>query len=108
MHDKHEDHAKKSCCDEEEKTCEAPKMTCCDEEDEDNNCCETNYSHIQVKLDFANKVVVKAVLIPESILAPVWIEDSIVEEISIQYASNSDPPPLERSERLPLIQSWLI
>ena len=106
-HDKHVDNEKKMYCDEENKSCEKPEPTCCDEK-EDNNCCETNYAHIQVKLDFANKVIVKPVIIPESILLPVWFEQEKIEVSSVQFASNSDPPPLEQSDRLTLIQSWLI
>lgn len=87
---------------------DAHQNSCCGEKEEDRSCCETTVTHVQVKLDFANKIIVKPVIIPEIPVITIWeMEESVTEEF-IHLSSGNDPPPLLTKERLVRIQTWLI
>jgi hypothetical protein len=73
-----------------------------------NDCCSTSSELIQVKLDFLNKIQVKAILLETVEVQPVWIVDAPTVSEEDYTASGSDPPPKLRKEILTNFQQWLI
>lgn len=74
----------------------------------EDDCCSTSSELIQVKLDFLNKVQVKAVSFEMAEVQPVWIVDAPIVSKDIRTASGLDPPPKLRKEILTDFQQWLI
>lgn len=83
---------------------------CCCDEDESakDDCCSTSSELLKVKLDYLNKIQVKAILFNQEAPAPVWVVDVPLVTEEIAQASGSDPPPKPGRERLIDIQTWLI
>lgn len=82
---------------------------CCDEdENTEDDCCSTSSELLKVNLDYLNKIHVKAILIQQEAIAPVWIAEVPFVSEEIEQASGSDPPPKPSREILIDIQTWLI
>lgn len=72
------------------------------------SCCTTTAKHVQIKVDFASKVLVKPILIAHSPISFVWnFETPAVEEVIFSF-SGTDPPPKSGKSICIDIQEWLI
>lgn len=88
---------------------DACEKHCCDEDETtEDDCCSTSSELLKVKLDYLNKIQVKAILFNQEVPTPVWVVDVPLETEEIAQASGSDPPPKPGREILIDIQTWLI
>jgi len=94
----------------EPQSCSAEMEGCCCEEETSGNdgCCSLSSELVKVKLDFLNKLEVKAILIPVLQIDPVWEFESEIIDEEIITASGNDPPPLPIKLVLSYHQQWLI
>lgn len=82
---------------------------CCEKEDND-DCCDDEVEYIQMKLDFFQDQESSSNYIQVDFQTPIIaLSDlSYVGRSITQCYSNTDPPPKRLSERLAIIQSYLI
>ena len=80
---------------------------CCQEEEKEDDCCDDEVAYYQLKFDFFQQLGSIDYVIPQPTKI-VWGEEVLTLEDQIIFAGDSDPPPLERSTRLSLHQTYLI
>ncbi len=97
MHEHADEHENDACED-----------CCCDEQSDDNDCCSTSAELVKVNLDFLNKLMVKAVLIPAEEVTPIWVVEKAIISTELHAASGTDPPPKRGQDIHIEIQQWLI
>lgn len=89
--------------------CHEDKPVCCSNHKEDKGCCDDEYEYFHVKLDYSQEyqpfVFISAAEIPTFEWYYV-VADHNEKEVN-QY-TNSDPPFRELSERLSILQTYLI
>lgn len=107
-----DDHTKtvqhgRTCCAHETETAEKEK-NCCTNTTEKKGCCEDEFQHIKVKLDFFSKYAIHPVLhiqfTEERFIGSLDIE---LNRDVVEYHTNP-PPPIAGRERLLKKQHWLI